>query len=149
MLSHLRKGYKIITIELLQHVMRKPIIKFCNGRNNYIDKNICDCLYTCNMNTDKKQKKITYHTTQICVFTKVFLMRHFGGKTLNKALRGLLMRLPRLRKNLMRVPYAPWVCALCANLMRPVFLLRLLLHGNLSKPYACFHVCGFLFPTKQ
>lgn len=72
MLAHLRKGYKIINIELLQYVMGKPIIKFCNGRNNYIDKNICDCLNTCNMNTDKKQKQITYHTTQICVFTQKY-----------------------------------------------------------------------------
>jgi len=71
MLYHLRKGYKIINIELLQHVMRKPIIKFCNGRNNYIDKNICDCLYTCNMNTDKKQKKL-----HIIQHKSVFLLKN-------------------------------------------------------------------------
>ena len=45
----------------------------------------------------------------------------------------------------MRTPYAPGVRALCANLMHPDFLLRLLLHENLSKPYAVFHVTKALF----
>ena len=76
MLSKLRKTYKIINNELLQkrlfYTLRKPIIKFCNGRNDYIDEDVCDCLHNCKMNTDKKQKKITYHTTHICVFTQTY-----------------------------------------------------------------------------
>ena len=63
MISIIKKPIKLIKpIKITKHVyntLKVPLLKYCYGRDSFIDENICDCLSICNMkyNTHKNNKK--------------------------------------------------------------------------------------------
>ena len=93
MICNLRRTYKVIDSTLMNrniyNVYNGPLLKFCHGRNNFIDENICDCTTVCNLTfhphhqlsvrmtpdnslVGPKTKELTYHTHQICSLTQEY-----------------------------------------------------------------------------
>ncbi len=75
---NIRRTYKMIQPTLMNiniyNTYNGPLLKFCHGRNNFIDENICDCTTVCKLSfhTDKKQNELTYHTHQRCSLTQEY-----------------------------------------------------------------------------
>ena len=90
---NIRRTYKVIESTLMNrniyHINNEPLLKFCHGRNNFIDENICDCTTVCNLTfhphhqlsvrmtshdslVGPKTKELTYHTHQICSLTQEY-----------------------------------------------------------------------------
>ena len=83
MISIIKKAYNPIKInkqinKQIYNTLKVPLLKYCYGRDSFIDESICECTSICNMtyNThkknDKKNKKITYHTHQTCSLTQEY-----------------------------------------------------------------------------
>ncbi len=89
----IRRTYKMIQTTLMNrniyNTHNGPLLKFCHGRNNFIDENICDCSTVCNLTfyprhqvpvrltshnpfAGPQTKEVTYHTHQICSLTQEY-----------------------------------------------------------------------------
>ena len=90
---NIRRTYKVIESTLMNrniyNTNNGPLLKFCNGRNNFIDENICNCSTECNLTfyphyqvpvrvtyhnpfVGPQTKELTYHTHQICSLTQEY-----------------------------------------------------------------------------
>jgi len=90
---NIRRTYKVIESTLMNrniyNINNEPLLKFCHGRNNFIDENICDCSTVCNLTfyphyqvpvrltshnpfAGPQTKEVTYHTHQICSLTQEY-----------------------------------------------------------------------------